>query len=50
MRRARNIAAGLPDGPLRGVPYLVKDLNMWIAGAPATNGSRGLRDFVSGER
>lgn len=27
-------------GRLYGVPYLVKDLNTWVAGLPATNGSR----------
>ena len=36
---------GLPEGPLRGVPWLVKDLNMWVRGAPATHGSRAFRDF-----
>ena len=37
---------GLPAGPLHGVPWLVKDLNMLIAGAPATHGSRAFRGFV----
>ena len=32
--------AGLPDGPLRGVPVLVKDLGAAVAGLPATRGSR----------
>lgn len=32
------IAAGLPDGPLRGVPYLLKDLHLLFAGARTTNG------------
>lgn len=41
-----DITKGLAMGPLAGVPYLVKDLNMWIAGVPATNGSRGLRHFI----
>ena len=40
--------SGLPKGPLSGVPYLVKDLNMWVSGVPATNGSRAFRDFVPG--
>jgi Asp-tRNA(Asn)/Glu-tRNA(Gln) amidotransferase A subunit family amidase len=39
------VTAGLPPGPLRGVPYLVKDLNTWIGGVPATNGSRAFRTF-----
>ena len=28
------VGAGLPDGPLRGVPYLIKDLNSHVAGLP----------------
>lgn len=34
------VAAGLPDGPLRGVPMLVKDLGTEVEGLPATGGSR----------
>ncbi|KDQ70957.1 amidase family protein [Streptomyces halstedii] len=34
------VAAGLPDGPLHGVPMLVKDLGTEVAGLPATGGSR----------
>src|SRR3989440_4050810 len=34
------IAAGLPDGPFRGVPYLMKDLTASIAGVPMTRSSR----------
>ncbi len=41
-----SVRAGLPEGPLSGVPYLLKDLNTWVAGAPATNGCRAFRDFV----
>lgn len=36
----RNIARGLPDGPLRGVPFLIKDLAAQYAGVPLKNGSR----------
>jgi amidase len=32
--------------PLLGVPYLVKDLNSFVAGLPATNGSRAFAGFV----
>jgi amidase/6-aminohexanoate-cyclic-dimer hydrolase len=41
--RAR-IAQGLPDGPLRGVPYLLKDLGVYYAGFPTTNASRLFAD------
>jgi amidase len=40
----RAIADGLPDGPLRGVPFLVKDLGAAIAGVPMTRGSRFFAD------
>jgi amidase len=46
--RAREaIAAGLPDGPFRGVPFLVKDLMTACAGEPMRSGSRLLRDYVA---
>jgi len=38
------LAAG-EDLPLAGVPLAVKD-HVWLAGAPATNGSRALAGFV----
>ena len=34
--RARAIRAGLPDGPFRGVPFLLKDLHAQVAGEPLT--------------
>ena len=42
---ARAEAAGtLPDGPFRGVPIVVKDLDGTLAGAPLHLGNRLLRD------
>ena len=43
----RAIASGLPDGPLAGVPYMLKDLYVLCTGAPTTNGSRLFADFVA---
>jgi amidase/6-aminohexanoate-cyclic-dimer hydrolase len=40
----RLIAEGLPDGPLRGVPFLLKDLGAEAVDFPASNGSRLLAD------
>ncbi len=34
------IQAGLPDGPFRGVPLLLKDAGLSMAGTPLTSGSR----------
>ncbi len=39
--RARDrVRQGLPDGPFRGVPFLLKDLLIDLAGVPTSNGSR----------
>ncbi len=47
---ARARAKGpLPDGPFRGVPFLIKDLAMPVAGWPCTSGSRFARDIVDTE-
>ena len=41
---ARDTASGeLPDGPFRGVPFLLKDLYADYAGQPLTNGNAALR-------
>jgi Asp-tRNA(Asn)/Glu-tRNA(Gln) amidotransferase A subunit family amidase len=40
------IRDGLPNGPLKGVPYLFKDLGAYDAGHPSTGGSRLFADFV----
>ena len=47
---ARRTAAGeLPDGPFRGVPFLIKDLGCPVAGMPRTSGSRFLQHEVPAE-
>ncbi len=45
--RARAEAAGpLPDGPFRGVPFLLKDLAVALEGTVTTNGSVFMKDWV----
>jgi len=45
--QARATAGGnLPEGPLRGVPYLLKDLMGTIAGTRQTSGSAFAREYV----
>ena len=41
------VAAGLPDGPLKGVPYLIKDLGFFEKGEPATFGSSLFANYVA---
>ncbi|MFI6946604.1 amidase [Streptomyces sp. NPDC050422] len=41
------VAAGLPKGPLHGVPVLVKDLGTEVEGLPATGGSRLFADATA---
>ena len=40
------IAGGLPDGPFRGVPFLLKDLAVYCAGMPTAFASRLFADFM----
>jgi Asp-tRNA(Asn)/Glu-tRNA(Gln) amidotransferase A subunit family amidase len=42
----RGVENGLPEGPLRGVPFLIKDLHAACAGVRMTNGSRLFEDFI----
>ncbi len=45
--QARHLSRGtLPEGPLRGVPFLLKDLLAAAAGAPLQSGSRFFRGHV----
>ena len=43
-RSVHAIAEGLPEGPFRGVPYLMKDLSAAIGGVPMTRGSKFFAD------
>ena len=43
---ARRAATQLPDGPFRGVPFLLKDLWAHYAGQPLTNGCRALKNAL----
>jgi amidase len=45
-RARESIAAGLPEGPLLGVPFLIKDLMTAYAGEPMRMGSRLFKDYV----
>ena len=47
---ARKEAKGpLPDGPFKGVPFLIKDLGMSVAGWPRSYGSKFARNIVDTE-
>ena len=41
------IAAGLPAGPFQGVPFLLKDLHLFMTGTVTSNGSAMWRDNVA---
>jgi Asp-tRNA(Asn)/Glu-tRNA(Gln) amidotransferase A subunit family amidase len=43
------IAAGLPEGPFTGVPWLLKDLHLSIPNRPLTNGSNLFADYLPDE-
>ena len=46
-RRARRfVANGVPEGPFRGVPFLVKDLGHALAGVPLRAGSAATDGYV----
>lgn len=48
--RARSqVTAGLPEGPLAGVPILLKDLLAMLAGTPMRSGSRLYGDWAPAE-
>ena len=40
------VAGDLPDGPLSGAPYLIKDLGATLACTPTTGGSKFMADVV----
>lgn len=47
---ARAVAKGaLPEGPFRGVPFLIKDLGVPVAGWPRSQGSRFVAGTVDAE-
>ena len=46
-RALREADGDLPDGPFRGVPFLVKDLLTWCEGEPLTSGSRLFQGWVA---
>ncbi|WP_338874602.1 amidase [Spirosoma sp. SC4-14] len=46
--KGREMATHLPgDGPFRGVPFLLKDLEFEWAGTPMKSGCRGYQNYVS---
>lgn len=45
--RARSRVDALPDGPLKGVPFLLKDLKLQLAGTVTTNSTKLLANVVA---
>src|SRR5688572_33404881 len=43
----RRVESGVPDGPFMGVPFLLKDITVQVAGAVTTNGSRLFAEAVA---
>ncbi|MYE06256.1 MAG: amidase, partial [Chloroflexi bacterium] len=41
-----NALSGLPEGPLHGVPFLLKDLGTLYAGQPISSGSKVFADTI----
>lgn len=48
-RAKKSIAAGLPEGPFTGVPFMLKDLNMRLAGERLGQGSNLYSDYRATE-
>jgi amidase len=46
-RAREQVAAGVPDGPFRGVPFLLKDLGAELAGTPFSEGLAFAGDYHS---
>jgi amidase len=46
VHRISPAAPASETGPFAGVPFLLKDMETWIGGYPATHGSRSLRTWV----
>lgn len=47
LERARSRVDSLPDGPLKGVPFLVKDLKLQLEGTPTSNSSKLSKDVIA---
>ncbi len=44
----KTLQQGLPEGPFKGVPFLLKDLGIYLKGTITTNGSVFYKDHVAG--